>query len=637
MLRGFTPALAATFLTAAPVWADRPPDPLDGLRRFVSPHFRALDDRFHSPHRAPQRPPFARCPHLGYHSRAARAPNSPRWVQVELGAPRALDAVVVVPAGGPVGEVGHFFPPELRVELANAADASDAVTVAVLRSRGDRPLVVPTDGRVARYVRITATQLAERDGLYFFALGELLALSGNLNIAAGRPVTATDSIDNAPVWALRNLTDGQSVVGPPLSAERSSTNGYHSDISPTADATKWVQVDLGTLKPLDEVRLVPARPIDFADRSGFGFPPRFKVEAATEPDFRTPIVLFDSTRADFPNPGDGAVTVAANGVEARYVRVTATKLWERTGDFAFVLAELQVYSGGANAARGATVTAFDSIERGLWSKTYLVDGFASQQRLVEWPEWAEGERAAAQYAEEYESFMIEYAAARTDASTILAKGLVAFVALVVVVAGLLIWRSRVLRRRDAERLRERIARDLHDEVGSNLGGILLLAQTGTADDLPAIARIARETSESMRDLVWLMGRAADGGADLLGHLLETAATLLTGSEWTFDADEAALPRRLPLDFTRQLFFAYKEMLHNVAKHAEAKSVSIRITRDGRFLTVEVRDDGRGFAFDAIKPGTGLRSLQLRAEALSGAFEVVSAPGAGTTARFRAKL
>jgi hypothetical protein len=67
--------------------------------------------------------------------------------------------------------------------------------------------------------------------------------------------------------------------------------------------------------------------------------------------------------------------------QARYLRVTATRLWERTHDYAFALAELQVFAGGSNVARGATVTALDSIEAGRWARKNLVDGFSSRARL----------------------------------------------------------------------------------------------------------------------------------------------------------------------------------------------------------------------------------------------------------------
>jgi mono/diheme cytochrome c family protein len=164
--------------------------------------------------------------------------------------------------------------------------------------------------------------------------------------------------------------------GPP-----SPTNGYHSGISPTADAEKWVQVDLGSSLPLDSVRLFPARPTDFADTPGFGFPVRFRVELSDEPTFRSRRILADHTQADFPNPGEAVFTVPLHGQKARYVRVTARRLWKRTGDYVFALAELQVESEGKNVARSARVTALDSIEAGRWATRYLVDDFDSRHRL----------------------------------------------------------------------------------------------------------------------------------------------------------------------------------------------------------------------------------------------------------------
>jgi hypothetical protein len=166
---------------------------------------------------------------------------------------------------------------------------------------------------------------------------------------------------------------------PPLKASKS--NGYHSAISRSADDIKWVQVDLGAVAPLDEVQLFPARPVDFPDTPGFGFPSRFKVEAADEASFRSPRVLVDHTGSDFPNPGDAPFVAALKGQKGRYVRVTAERLWKRAGDWVFALAEMQVVSGGKVVSQGKPVTALDSIEAGLWSRKHLVDGATSRHVL----------------------------------------------------------------------------------------------------------------------------------------------------------------------------------------------------------------------------------------------------------------
>jgi hypothetical protein len=175
-------------------------------------------------------------------------------------------------------------------------------------------------------------------------------------------------------------------------ATPSPSNGYHSLIMQTADHVKWVQVDLGSALALDEVRLIPARPTDFADTPGFGFPARFRVEVSDDAAFKKPTTLLDRTKEDVSNPGDNAYPVAVKNVKARYVRVTATKLWKRSNDFIFALAELQVDSGGKNVARGKTVTSLDSIEAGRWSRRYLVDDFSSRHRL---PDLSDPEKAKA--------------------------------------------------------------------------------------------------------------------------------------------------------------------------------------------------------------------------------------------------
>lgn len=152
--------------------------------------------------------------------------------------------------------------------------------------------------------------------------------------------------------------------------------GYHSQIEPSPDQEKWVQVDLG--KPTDIERIVYVGCWDAFNNifHGFGFPTRYRIQISNDPEFKAAQTVVDRTTQDEPNPGTKPQT-AEIGKQARYIRVTATKLAARQNDFIFALGELQVFdSNGVNMALEKTVTARDSIEAPVrWARSNLVDGY----------------------------------------------------------------------------------------------------------------------------------------------------------------------------------------------------------------------------------------------------------------------
>jgi mono/diheme cytochrome c family protein len=188
-------------------------------------------------------------------------------------------------------------------------------------------------------------------------------------------------LDQRITTVLSELAATADPLGRTDDSPASPTNGYHSEISATAAVAKWVQVDLGASLPIEVIRLLPARPTDFADTPGFGFPLRFRIAISDDPTFVQQNVVVHESQQDFANPGDQSYSVNLPRLSARYVRVTADKLWPRSGDFVFALAEMQIESGARNVAAGAAVAALDSIEGGRWGKQNLVDGFSSRHGL----------------------------------------------------------------------------------------------------------------------------------------------------------------------------------------------------------------------------------------------------------------
>ena len=214
--------------------------------------------------------------------------------------------------------------------------------------------------------------------------------------------------------------------------------------------------------------------------------------------------------------------------------------------------------------------------------------------------------------------------------------------------------QRALRRRlvrmeaesAVERERLRLARDLHDEVGSGLGRVILFA--GEADRLKddsvrlsaALGRLrttAQELVQHAREIVWAVTPQNDRVASLIERLGDHAEEVLraAGIACQLDLDPDPPPLALSSEARHSLFLAVKEALHNSLKYSRATEVRLEVRVTDGWLTIGLTDNGCGFAPGERRgSGHGLRNIAARAEALGGRAEVESAAGKGTKVTLR---
>ena len=201
--------------------------------------------------------------------------------------------------------------------------------------------------------------------------------------------------------------------------------------------------------------------------------------------------------------------------------------------------------------------------------------------------------------------------------------------------------------RAAEQERSRIARDLHDDLGSSLTEISLLAGLGlnhaTAEAanerFGEIAGKSRSLVNNLDAIVW----AADPEEDAM----DSFADYLAGHARVFlESSGLACRFKMPIDFPpvklggrvrHDLFLAVKETLNNVVCHAQAKEVEFGIHLNGSRLELLIADDGRGFDAQDVTRGNGLANLRERLAGLGGNCLVESSPGGGTRVRLSLDL
>ncbi len=582
-------------------------------------------------------------PQFGYQTnqRPVPPPESP-WVQVDLGSSQQIDTIALVPVlvdFQPLDRGAYGFPKRFRVDVSNEASFGDFTPLFVhtdddFPSPGVAPVVVDAECK-ARFVRVTVTKPAEENHTFFVALGELMVLQKNRNIALGGRVKSSDSVNLPPRWDQSNLTDGRTPLGPPI------RNGVMPEFdaifvnSPAGSSPVWMAVDLGREMALDEVRLHPLHARQGADVPGFRFPLQFRVELAALADFSDARVLFQTANSDYPNPGNNPVTINASGQSGRYVRVVLIKA-EIPTVAEFALSELEVQAFGRRVSTGCEVSTSGDTKRDPPRPiTQLTDGFTSYGKLMELPEWLdEWARRSSLHASirglekllPHRITVAERRAAWTGAGSaiVLSLGIAA-----------LTLRARRVRAHEQERFRNRLARDLHDEIGSNLAGIAVLSETAAQPggenegDLQEIHRIAKESSEAMREVLWLVGARQEMGIDLGTQMQTAAARLLPGRAIRWLRLPEHLPASWSMDTRRQVFLFFKEALTNIVRHARADSVEISAGVTGGLFELRIKDNGRGFDVATAPAGLGLHSLRDRAKSLNGNFTIESMPGSGT--------
>ncbi len=209
------------------------------------------------------------------------------------------------------------------------------------------------------------------------------------------------------------------------------------------------------------------------------------------------------------------------------------------------------------------------------------------------------------------------------------------------------YRARIRTILEVERLRQRIARDLHDDIGTNLSAIVLASEMAghgeTAVSPPPLAAfdeirtIALLTQEHMRDIVWMLNPTNDSVGFLVARMREDAARLLRNIPHTFRAPEGSSPVRIELGRKRNFFLVYKEALHNIVRHSGATAVDIEVTLTESDLAFSVRDNGKGFEPETVVHGNGIDSMVERARQLGAGLRIESGPGKGTRITLGAKI
>jgi signal transduction histidine kinase len=195
-----------------------------------------------------------------------------------------------------------------------------------------------------------------------------------------------------------------------------------------------------------------------------------------------------------------------------------------------------------------------------------------------------------------------------------------------------------------ERLRTRIATDLHDDIGSTLSQIAILSEvaqrhpSGENREQPLvdIAGLSRELVDSMSDIVWAIDPEQDRLDDLAHRMRRFAGDLFSynGVAVRFQAPGGEKNPRIDADVRRQVFLIFKESLHNSMRHSGCSEVEIRLQLDAGWLELAVADNGRGFDPARIRCGHGLASMAQRAKQLGGALAVETAPGRGAALALR---
>ena len=579
----------------------------------------------------------------GFHSNFSPE-SEEHWLEIQWDEPQSIDGIGMIPTrittqSGLRSNYG--FPARVRIEATRRGETERFVLREVHDTRLDlrhgEPLFLNLKAEGITSLRVIPIDSATLPGenVRFFSLAELMVYQGQRNIAHGAKLRANSSIDGEEGWNIQYLVDERSSLGPPELPEPVKSLGWHSRLAYRPKDWAWAIIDLGASVQFDSIRLVGARVDAPIKGPGFGFPAKFRFEVSDDGLQGTWTPFWKSGDMPVTSPGYNPMTVHFPAARGRYVRLAIN--WMQGPDPSTVprilLSEMEVLDGLRNLAIHCPVSTSDGYSsiphdaNHVWSSAGLTDGYSSSGRLIPERDWVSS------LSRRFD-LICEKAQLESEQTGLMnywrrLSLVVMFCLLAVAVLGLL---YRLVRQHRVNRhkmlvLRGRISSDLHDEVGSNLATISLLSELGPSpENLDDINRLSRETSLALREIVEINLASKRARAPFGERLRDIATLMLRDHEWTFDVSDTPL---VDLEQRKNLVFFFKESLHNIIRHAQAKNVRITFDKVPPDFRLHIEDDGRGIEETSSSLIGNFSTLRQRAASLGGTLEVRSENGRGT--------
>jgi len=572
---------------------------------------------------------------------------APEWVQITLRDEAPIDQVVIVPVLHQNLQGDYkvdSFPEAYRIMMGGSASDPGREVARYERAAGgvrlDAPVIVPIPQVSAAWVRVEFRSVLSGLGTdnHRSQLAEVLVFSGKKNLALRQPVEVS-SIQRD--WVLDAVSAGALTDG--LTPYEMNTGrgqeGYPYSVYYGAGQAPCIDIDLGSSFSLEQVNLHRAVTRELVPRihaSDFGLPYELTVEGALNADFSDARVLTEYRRRSLYETGPIIRLPLQRGRPSRYIRIRPVKGYQlpyaQKELYCIAFNEIELLDREGNQARQKTITCSGEMKVSKGRPQRMNDGHNLNGEIISDREWLEELvlRAGLEsqlpvieilLAERYErqkrNLNIMY--------WVVGIALALFMGLVLL--------GKQWQRRQLQEAKDRLAADLHDELGGNLHAIGLLGDTAQAiqgDRGQLTALLVR-----MRDLIERSGVAARHCVDLLeanelygdlpAEMYKISERTLYGIEYEIEIGGEEYVKGLSARLRIDLILFYKEVLTNILRHAQASQVKISLQAGPKRGTLSVSDNGGGPKLTRTP-----RALKRRARLIGGRIKIESTSPQGTT-------
>jgi ligand-binding sensor domain-containing protein/two-component sensor histidine kinase len=212
-----------------------------------------------------------------------------------------------------------------------------------------------------------------------------------------------------------------------------------------------------------------------------------------------------------------------------------------------------------------------------------------------------------------------------------------------------IYRMRINSLVSEQKLRNKIARDLHDDIGSTLSGIKLfsnMAQTKLVEERSEATNIVERIGErsekmidAMSDIVWSINPVNDSVENMLVRMKQYAAEMLEPKNinYTFYVDDKVKKTRFGLETRKDIYLVFKESINNAVKYSECRNLRVDLQLLKKSFEITITDDGKGFDTSKNGSGNGLNNFKQRANNLGGEIIIYSKENEGTIITLKVPL